>query len=904
MDDRLHADITARLDRDFQFKPRDKHLREGVCPDCGKKTLWTWQESPWVLKCDRLSKCGAEFHVKELYPDLFERWTERYPVTPENPTAAADAYLKAARGFDLERIKGWYSQESYYDPKLQAGSSTVRFPLASGGYWERIIDQPGRFGSRKATFRGSYAHTWWCPPGLDLTDIKGNRELWIVEGIFDAIALLHVGITAVSAMSCNNDCAASLAALAEACTAAKVERPKLVWALDGDTAGRRFMRKAVRATQELGWKAVAAMIPQHGRAKLDWNDMFQRERLAPKDIDTYLHHGALLTATSAGEKAVLIYKRGGGSSFPFEFGSRLYWFKLDLDKYNQAATQIEEEDGDKKLSKQEVRDRALENAHAVTEIATCYPQALYYQRDSVTDDSWYYLRVSFPNDTPPVKNTFTSAQLASGAEFKKRLLAMAQGAIYTGTTGMLDALLKQQLKHITSVETVDFIGYSAAKEHRCYVFGDVAVAKGAVYTLNDDDYFEIGRLSIKSLNGSVGLSINTDEAAFTTGWVDAIWEAFGAKGIVALAYWFGALFAEQIRAQAKSYPFLEVVGEPGAGKSTLIEFLWKLCGRLDYEGFDPSKSTLAARARNFAQVSNLPVVLIEADREKRGGDDAKKGGFDWDELKTAYNGRSPRARGVKDGGNATYEPPFRGAVVISQNADVNASEAILSRIVHLYFDRSTQTPETRAAAEVLERTDIEAVSGFILRATRHEEEVMAAFAEYVTDAEKRLDAVSEIRTGRIKKNHAQIMALVGCLVKIGILTKPVANAAWNLLIDCAKERQIAISSDHPMVEEFWDIYEYLEADDEFSDGLLNHSRNNGVIAISLPHFEQVCGDRKLKFPPLTDLKRVLPTSRRHKFVEQRTVNSRLHEAHNKRVIAHGLNSPTKPASVKCWCFEA
>lgn len=133
------------------------------------------------------------------------------------------------------------------------------------------------------------------------------------------------------------------------------------------------------------------------------------------------------------------------------------------------------------------------------------------------------------------------------------------------------------------------------------------------------------------------------------------------KGYVALAFWFGALFAEQIRENDKSLAFLEVVGEAGAGKSTLIEFLWKLCGRRDYEGFDPSKSSLAARARNFAQVANLPVVLIESDRERMSNEKSPHvKGFDWDELKTAYNGRSVRARGMATSGNETYEPPFRG----------------------------------------------------------------------------------------------------------------------------------------------------------------------------------------------------------------------------------------------------
>jgi len=92
----------------------------------------------------------------------------------------------------------------------------------------------------------------------------------------------------------------------------------------------------------------------------------------------------------------------------------------------------------------------------------------------------------------------------------------------------------------------------------------------------------------------------------------------------------------------------------------------------------------------FSQVSNLPVVLIESDREAT--DSAKAKQFDWDDLKTAYNGRAMRSRGVKNNGNDTYDPPFRGAVMISQNDQVAASEAIISRIVHITVTREHQTP--------------------------------------------------------------------------------------------------------------------------------------------------------------------------------------------------------------------
>lgn len=306
MNPSLHNEITRHLDVDFAFKRNGKWLRGGECPSCKKKELFTYADEPWVLQCGRKNKCGAEYHIKDLYPDLFNNWSERHQKTPEAPNAAADGYMRDGRGFDLAKVQGWYTQESYYDHKLKLGSATVRFPLPGIGYWERIIDQPHRFGSHKANFNGAYGGSWWQVPGIDIAD-KAIKEIWITEGIFDSTALLHHDIVSVSALTCNNYPSKALKTLATECAARGQERPKLVWALDAGNAGETYTRKWVARSIEDGWEATAAQPPA-GKQKLDWNELHQRDRLNKKTLDEALYHGALLIAKSVHEKALLLYQ--------------------------------------------------------------------------------------------------------------------------------------------------------------------------------------------------------------------------------------------------------------------------------------------------------------------------------------------------------------------------------------------------------------------------------------------------------------------------------------------------------------------------------------------------------------------------------------------------------------------
>ncbi|PKV14779.1 bifunctional DNA primase/helicase [Xanthomonas prunicola] len=888
--------MLSRLERDYGLKHRSgtEYMRGGKCPSCSKKELYTNHLKPWVVKCGRQSKCGRELHVKDLYDDLFDDWSKRFQPTPAAPNAAADAYLQFSRGFDLAPLKGLYTQDSHYDRKISAGTATVRFALIKGGWWERLIDRPHRFGKQKARFAPgqSYAGVWWAAPAA-LTAMQTAREVWIVEGIFDAIALLQHGMCAVSAMSSNAFPEESLRELAKARMA---DLPTLVWALDNEPGARAYTHKHIKRAAALGFDSRAAQIVQRDGKKTDWNDLHLRAiasddpRQWDNDVNEARYQGDLLVARSAVDKGLLMFEHDGRNDFWLDYRSRLYWFDFDTQRFDKLRKEklgdIDADDGDEVAA--EDLKKIKRAACSVQKIANCYPEALYFQRQEVTDESWYYFRVDFPHDGPSVKGTFTGGHVASASEFKKRLISLAAGAMFTGTGHQLDRLIEEQTEAIKTVDAIDFVGYS--KEHRAYLLGDMAVRDGELVTANEEDYFEFDKLRLKTTQKSIRLEIQRDADAFRVDWLPWLWQCFGTHGMVAMTFWFGSLFAEQIRAGHKSFPFLEATGEAGAGKTTLLTFLWKLLGRSDYEGFDPAKSSKAGRARAMGQVSGMPVVLLEADRSEP--DKAHSKTFEWDELKDFFGGGTLATRGVRNGGNETYEPPFRGTIVITQNAAVDASEAILTRIVKLHFKRPQVTTESRIAADNLNALQVEEVSHFLVRAIRQERAILDLFAERVKVFEAKLRAQQDLRLERVIKNHAQMLALFDCLRLVITIPDDMVEQTRLALLDMALERQKAISADHAMVNEFWEVYEYLEATGH-GKAVVNHSRDAQRIAINLNHFAARAAQFSQSVPDLKVLRALLGDSRRHKFIGANV-------AVNSAVLKDDLTGVG--TTVKCWVF--
>ena len=896
MQEEIRQQVLSRVERDYGLKHRagTPYMRGGKCPHCGKKELYTSHLTPWVLRCGRQAKCGQEVRVRDLYDDLFDDYSKSNPQTKDAPHAAADAYLATGRGFNVKALKGLYTQESYYDRAKREGTATVRFPLVKGGWWERLIDRPHRFGKMKARFAPgeSYAGVWWSAGAKD--QLRTARQVWIVEGIFDAIALLQRGVCAVAAMSSNAYPELSLKELRDA---RPNDLPTLVWGLDNEPSARAYTVKHVRRAEKLGFTCKAAQIEQQGEKKTDWNDLHLRAQAAEDgdavwqaDVDLALHNGALLLAKTAMEKGLIIYGREQRTQFHLDHRNRLYWFEFDPVRFDKLCREqaTRKEDIEEDLDEEQVEKirRACCN---VREIANCFPKALYYQRNEVTDDAWYYFRVEFPHDGAAATGTFTSSQALNAPSFRDRLGHIARGAIFDGTAGQLLQIMKIQLDNIKEVHTVDFVGYTP--DHQAYIFGDLAVRHGEIAQANAEDYFDFKKLRIKTTQRSIRMDIQRDHDSYRTDWLQWLWTCFGTNGMVALVFWFGSLFANQIRTTHKSFPFLEATGEAGAGKTTLLTFLWKLLARSDYEGFDPAKSSKAGRARAMGQTSGMPVVLLEADRDTP--DKAHARSFEWDELKDYYGGGTLATRGVRNGGNETYEPPFRGTIVISQNAAVDASEAIMTRIVKLHCRKPHATTESRQAADNLNALQVEDLSYFLIKAVRAEAKVLKKFGERVRFYEAKLRENKDLRMERLIKNHSQMLALLDGLRLVVDIPKEMVEETRQKLVEMALERQSAISADHPLVNEFWETYEYLESTGNGERPVVNHSRDSQRIAINLNDFLAKAAHHSQPVPDLKLLRTYLRDSRRHKLLDPNlTVNSSIK-----------TNMSGAGVAVRCWVFQ-
>lgn len=566
------------------------------------------------------------------------------------------------------------------------------------------------------------------------------------------------------------------------------------------------------------------------------------------------------------DEAFIRWQEHQKTKFYFTFDFKTYWCKLNIQKFKRAYAL--EKNQNPNITDEEAEKNSFIRNCEITKIANCLFKILYSQIEQDTEEYSYYLEIR-QSEKKHAKSAFTARQLANQSDFKQKVIGSLSGATYIGNTLQLNAIYMDQAPSIRAIRTIRYIGYYP--EVKAYIFNHYAVYKGHVYPKNEDDYFELPHCSVKSIFEITTLNPHPD---YNHEWLSDFITVFGDKGLVALSYWLGTLFAEQIRSKFKAWPFLEITGEAGAGKSLLLEFLWKLLGRETYEGINPSTSSDSGRARTLAQVSNLPVVLIEGDISDPTVKNHKQKQFSFEELKPLFNGRSPRTLGMKNNQNNTDDQPFRGGIVISQNLKVAGSEAILSRLIYLHFDRSHHNEHSLKSAMRLERLNTEKLSGFLFHALKHEESIMNMIADRLPSNRNTIMALSGVNMHRIGLTHGLMLSCLQALCEILPITDNRREKTERFIHQLAIERERDLSSDHPIVDQFWDLYEYFEGEFQNPNTYpLNHSPNPDEIALNLNEFYSYAHKNQQTLDDIKLMKKLLKQSVRYPFIAIKTVRS-------------------------------
>ncbi|MEX6717517.1 hypothetical protein AB2C92_07280 [Pseudomonas aeruginosa] len=261
----------------------------------------------------------------------------------------------------------------------------------------------------------------------------------------------------------------------------------------------------------------------------------------------------------------------------------------------------------------------------------------------------------------------------------------------------------------------------------------------------------------------------------TPKWLDLFITAFGAKGLVTLAWWLGALHAERIRSLQNSFPFLEITR--GAGSSNLLRVLWKLIGSDGDEAIDVRSVTKLALLRKMTDGTlDWPVVLEEPEEAEP---------FDWDEIKACYTGDTARISSSRE----SEDIKFRGALVITGGSGF--SVPLSCRMVTVTLKQAQHRSESRQAIEMLLALPSTETETFLITSQLRREQIAERLATTTNGMVEALkEDVGNFLNYRDALNHAQLRALLLALDDLFGIPPAVSQEAhaevhamtWNAVV--------------------------------------------------------------------------------------------------------------------------
>jgi hypothetical protein len=801
MMDGIRKELAERLAADYGFRaketPQGEKLVGGRCPVCGRPEAHTPPDNPWVIICPRERKCGQHTYSKALYPEVLLQFARHHPPTHDNPHATVDAWL-LARGFDLQRMRGWYAQSETADPEdRQRRYPTARFTLSNGVAYHRLIDYAGR---NKTKAVAAFQSAYWAAPGFELAG-----RIWLPEGVLHACALEHAGCRAAATISSGHVPTALFDAAAE-------RRVTFVIAQDNDAAGRKGAARLAEACAQRGLACEIAFPPEN----VDWDELLLRgdlsEARSEETLEEALWRGRLFQALDA-EQLFAVWRERRPPGL-FTFRDEL-WVGREGDPARGGEVRW-------------VGDFTVKRLYRL-------------RLEPVADRPEYseVLRVRHAGGEEH-DVVLSGAAMAKNAAFREALFTAAS-AQWDGLMPELNLLLRRlRRRPVPVVRQIECWGYDRPLDS--YFFHDAA-------------YGPDGRRVEKDERAIVKVGLNHARLPAMAQGDEFIWKtpapgldiprvlglleraAPRAQGLTSLGYFTAALFADQVAAKLGMFPFLSLYGDTHTGKSTLLVALNRMLGR-DWEGAPVSEAnTKIGTARFIGAYSNLPVVLIEADAHKHVQVESV---FN---LRSAYNRGPIRITGQKTADNTTRITPFRGALVFGWNEEQLEDAKVKERMVSLLFLHGDNSDDKIDALNALQNLPHGKMAGYLHEVLTRRKAVLEAIQREIPNYQRWLEAHGVTIT-RTALNHAVPLAGLHAALEAFLpdaeRREELLDAATRSLLDAAIRKERELRADPDDVEHFFDrIAEFLRG------GLPNYAHNGAEIAVSLREVQDKLADRHL-----------------------------------------------------------
>lgn len=737
------------------------------CPFCCEAEGYVFADNPHVIHCPRANKCGVgrtRTRAVEALAHLYQDWVRRHPPTQADPHATARAWLSRMRGLDLALLEqrlgtGFWHQATWTDKKgafqgLTQDTVCFRFGERAQFQNHRLLEPP--VGCAKMRNWPAYKGHVWAPPEFSLAG-----EVWVCEGVIDALSLIQAGQTAVATISSGVVPQAWLATLPRTAT--------LVIAYDADAAGRTGRRKLNAAAIEQKIAVEHAEAPRG----LDWNELLLRGSLSPAHAKNTLQVARRrgentwkeeewqrkLTEQTSPQSYYKIWSlRRAASVFEFQ-GS--YW-----------KGKKEKEDN---VSVVRISDFTMHVVMAIQQDSRALEGGLYVYRLQPRNHNKRIRPVDLDGRTFTDSKRFAELMLGNRCHWSGDLKDLNQ----------LIELIRPQ--DAPEARQIDVAGYD--RESNCYIYPNLVVdATGKHYPLAADSILRTDKQAF------VPNFPESERAYAAKGRLDFdaliqnLLQAYGPHALVVLGYFAASLFAGQFHKIHGYFPLLSLFGPPNTGKTDLLHLCNKLLARNVAEGLPISKvDTDKGAVRMISSLSNAPLAILEMNNER-----AVR--FDLNRVLAMYNRESLQTYALRSMDNRYASRDLQATLIFVQNIERFSSSAQRSRVCSLEFPSIPVSEASLAAFAALKQTPPEALANFrrVLLQSRQEIEPQLARRQRAAAADFRELGV---KMDRICQVHA--VPLWGTEVMAEVLlskerASEVSRAAEVYLLGRARWREETI----------------------------------------------------------------------------------------------------------------